>query len=61
MRAFVMLAALALLAAPASAQSSPTTICDMPVPLPARSPDPQSPPVAVAMLCASTSKAGRRW
>jgi len=53
MRRFASLITLILLvavAAPAAAQDNPVTVCGLPVPTPARSPDPGSPKVVVAML-----------
>ncbi|MGE0866223.1 MAG: hypothetical protein AB7P34_20175, partial [Vicinamibacterales bacterium] len=53
MRRFASLITLILLvavAAPAAAQDNPVTVCGLPLPTPARSPDPGLPKMVVAML-----------
>jgi outer membrane protein insertion porin family len=58
MRGVLTLVVLALLAAPAAAQSSPESICGLQVPKPSRSPEPQSAPVVVAMMLCFDKQGG---
>jgi outer membrane protein insertion porin family len=58
MRGVLTLVVLALLAAPAAAQSNPESICGLQVPKPSRSPEPQSAPVVVAMMLCFDKQGG---
>jgi len=58
MRTLAALALLAVLAVPAAAQTNPVTVCGLPVPTPARSPEPGSPKMVVAMLLCFDKQGG---